>query len=465
MNTSSDPPQSEKDAERNRSVSEPVKAESSPPTRRVSSDSPLNRIEKERRASGNAVDIILVKGKDGYYYSTPWHVMFSWSSFKTNAQAGVGDKIDVYVNDRKLCYTMTLMEYGRCLFRPEESSNFVPPASTWERFPLVLDGEPNFVRFEHVRDSRSYIRVVECNLYVWDPEDFAIIADLDGTITIDDVGGHIRTLRLGQYDYIHEGSCEFFTKLQSLGARILYLTARPINWASMSRVHLKEARQGDYKLPQGPVITNSLGLAGALFVEVVHKNPHIFKAGVLKQVEEAMHEGGRTSKHPVFVAGFGNRPTDVVAYKEAGVDVNCIFLINPTSTMTHSGDNSPEYESYTDPRALMWLLPKLKYKIPLEHFRKIDELTAQEIERADEIEVRRIMLQQQQAQQAAAIVEAKAAAANDAKAADATDAKAADATDAKAADATDAKAAAATDAKAAAATDATAETVVDDTKA
>ncbi|KAF0753482.1 hypothetical protein AaE_005693, partial [Aphanomyces astaci] len=159
--------------------------------------------------------------------------------------------------------------YGRCTFTPDDADNLLPPISTWDRFPLVGDGQPNFVRFEHVRASRSYIRTVECNLYVWGPDDFAVIADLDGTITIDDVGGHIRTLRLGQYDYIHAGSCAFFSKLHAIGARIFYLTARPINWAGGSRMHLKEARQdSDQQLPPGPVVTNSLGLAGALFVEV-----------------------------------------------------------------------------------------------------------------------------------------------------------------------------------------------------
>ncbi|KAF0715798.1 Aste57867_3167 [Aphanomyces stellatus] len=375
--------------ERRRSVSSPL-----PPQRLASAS--LTRIEKERRVSGSAVDVILVKGKDGLYYSTPWHVMFAWSSFKTNAQAGVGDVVDVYVNDRRLPASMTLLEYGRCSFHPHEPENLLPPGAAWDRFPLLLDGQPNFVRFEHVRDTRTYIRTVECNLYVWAPDDFAIIADLDGTITIDDVGGHIRTMRLGQYDYIHDGSCAFFSKLHAIGARIFYLTARPINWAAGSRVHLKEARQGDDKLPPGPVITNSLGLAGALFVEVIHKNPNVFKAAVLKQVEDAMRLGGRESKFPVFVAGFGNRPTDIMAYKEAGVDAACAFLIDPTSTLTHSGEHSEAYRSYQDPRALMWLLPKIKYKVPLDHFRKIDELTAMEVERADEIEVMQIMQQQQQ---------------------------------------------------------------------
>ncbi|RHY94717.1 hypothetical protein DYB35_008218 [Aphanomyces astaci] len=213
--------------------------------------------------------------------------------------------------------------------------------------------------------------------YVWGPDDFAVIADLDGTITIDDVGGHIRTLRLGQYDYIHAGSCAFFSKLHAIGARIFYLTARPINWAGGSRMHLKEARQdSDQQLPPGP-------------------NPNVFKAGVLKQVTDAMKAAGRTSEFPVFVAGFGNRPTDIMAYTEAGVDPTCAFLIDPTSALTYAAEKSPTFASYTDPRALMWLLPKIKYKVPLAHFRQIDELTAKEVDRADELEVLLIMQQQQ----------------------------------------------------------------------
>ncbi|OQR99514.1 lipin [Thraustotheca clavata] len=326
--------------------------------------------EKEMRPTGNAIDVILIASEDGSFYSTEWHVMFGWSNFKSNVRAGVGDVIDIYVNDVKLNVSMKLLEYGRCTFDHQDNEYLPPTTINWSECHLKLDGTPNSVRFQHVRDSRTYTRVVECDLYVWQPNDFAVIVDLDGTITISDVEGHIRTLRLGQYDYMHMGSCDFFTKLQSIGARILYLTARPLNWAGGSRIHIREARQENIGLPLGPV---------------VHKNPHIFKTGVLKAIQDAMVRAGRTSPHPVFVAGFGNRPSDTLAYTDAGVPLNATFLIDPESKLQAPG--SEIFGSYCDPKALLWLLPKIKYKVPIDFVRQIDELTAKELDREEDIEL------------------------------------------------------------------------------
>ncbi|OQR81184.1 lipin-like protein [Achlya hypogyna] len=355
--------------------------------------------DKEMRPSGNAVDVILVQHGEAFV-SSEWHVMFGWSNFKSNVRAGVGDAIDIYVNDHRLNVTLKLLEYGRATFANADNEYLPPGSVDWSACSLRLDGRPNSVRFEHVRASRSYTRVIECDLYdsfssyivmmglhryVWQPDDFCVIADLDGTITISDVEGHIRTLRLGQYDFMHSGVCAFFTKLHDVGARILYLTARPLNWAGGSRVHLREARQDEVGLPPGPVITNSMGLTGALFTEVVHKNPHVFKAGILLSIKDAMLRAGRSVSYPVFVAGFGNRPTDTVAYTDVGVPKSTAFLIDPESKL--QADGSEIFASYTDPKALLWLLPKIKYNVPVEYVRKIDELTAKELDREEEIEL------------------------------------------------------------------------------
>ncbi|KDO27457.1 hypothetical protein SPRG_07046 [Saprolegnia parasitica CBS 223.65] len=368
--------------------------------------------DKEMRPTGNALDVILVQTLDDAdaFISTEWHVMFGWSTWKSNVRAGVGDAIDVYVNETRLNVSMKLLEYGRCTFNNIENEYLPPVGVDWAACKLKRDGSPNRVRFEHVRASRTYTRVIECDLYVWQPDDFAIIADLDGTITISDVEGHIRTLRLGQYDYMHVGVCAFLTKLHTIGARILYLTARPLNWAGGSRVHLKEARQDEIGLPPGPVITNSMGLTGALFTEVVNKNPHVFKAGVLLGIKDAMVRAGRRNDHPVFVAGFGNRPTDTVAYTDAGVPRNTSFLIDPESKLQAEG--SEAYASYTDPKALLWLLPRIKYKVPIEHVRRIDELTASELDRDEEMEMLRYIQRERQSllQEAAAAEQAHASA-------------------------------------------------------
>nr|CCA20916.1 lipinlike protein putative [Albugo laibachii Nc14] len=176
-----------------------------------------------------------------------------------------------------------------------------------------------------------------------------IVVDLDGTLTVSDVEGHIRTLRFGQYDFLQRGTCQFFTKLYELQMRVQYLTDRPLDWASASRNHLEDAIQLKHVLPPGPLITNSNGLTGALLTEVVNKNPHIFKRQVLQEIQLCLIHAGRVTEHPIFVAGFGNRSFDVLAYKDAGIELDMIFLIDSTSSIKCSDFTcvgSKVYESY-----------------------------------------------------------------------------------------------------------------------
>jgi hypothetical protein len=307
--------------------------------------------------------------------------MFSWSRFRSNGYTGVGDSVRVLVNGKELPTKMVLQERGRCVFT---TGGLTPPTTDLLQVELFED-RPNLVRFEHFQRATDSLRYVESRLHLWGPNESVVIADLDGTLTISDVEGHIRTLRLGQYDFLHAGACDFFTKLHELDLRILYLTARPIDWASASRTHLENAKQHAHRLPTGPLITNSNGLTGALMTEVVNKNPHVFKAQVLNEIQLTLIHAGRVVEHPVFVAGFGNRPTDVVAYEQVGVDPNLVFLIDPYSNLKAT-TNPRIFESYCDPNALLWMLPKLKHKVPLEKVQRIDDYTVRELVLAEERE-------------------------------------------------------------------------------
>ncbi|KAJ0395360.1 hypothetical protein P43SY_000940 [Pythium insidiosum] len=331
--------------------------------------------------SGNAVDIIAVRSTENLVFTTPWHVMFSWSRFRSNATTGVGDIVRVLVNGKELPTRMQLLERGRCFFT---TGGLTPPKTDFEQIELFED-HPNLVRFEHYQRSSDSVRYVESRLYLWGPNESIVVADLDGTLTISDVEGHIRTLRLGQYDFLHKGACDFFTKLHELNLRIVYLTARPLDWASASRTHLENAKQAIHSLPPGPLITNSNGLTGALLTEVVNKNPHVFKTQVMNEIQLTLIHAGRVVDNPVFVAGFGNRPTDVIAYEQVGVDPALIFLIDPYSCLKATTDPRI-YESYADPNAMLWLLPRLKHKVPFEKVSRIDDYTVRELVLAEDRE-------------------------------------------------------------------------------
>ncbi|OQS02075.1 lipin [Thraustotheca clavata] len=357
--------------------------ESLPNERSPAPTVPTYRSTEEFKKSGNAIDIILVRNENGTTMaSTPWHVAFSYSRFSSNN--GTGEAVDVLLNGQKLPLPMLLNDKGRCAFPsgedtpPEDIMQFINEIIPLKNPPLFVP-----VRFEHRKRYSSTVRFVECRMYLWGPDDSAVVADLDGTITISDIEGHIRTLRLGQYDFIHKGACGFYSKFQAIGLKILYLTARPIHWADASREHLDQAQQAPYRLPPGPLITNSSGYTGALIAEVINKNPNVFKENMLNTIQLACIHGGRRSSAPVFVAGFGNRPTDVLAYEAVGIDGASIFLIDPSSNLK-AVKGAQVFESYSDPQALLWLLPKIKLKVPLAMQEIIDRYIANEIVEAEE---------------------------------------------------------------------------------
>ncbi|GMF10441.1 unnamed protein product [Phytophthora lilii] len=333
------------------------------------------------KMAGNAVDIVAVKNMDEQYLTTSWHVSFSWSRFRSSYATGVGDMVRILVNGKEMPTKMELQERGRCTFLT--GGVMIPPGDLV--FADLSEEHPNHVRFEHYQKYTNTVRYVDAKLHLWGPNESVVVVDLDGTLTISDVEGHIRTLRLGQYDFLHAGACDFFTKLHELGMRIVYLTARPLDWASASRTHLENAVQQSIPLPPGVLITNSTGLTGALFTEVVNKTPHVFKIQVLNELQLTLIHAGRVTEHPVFVAGFGNRPTDIVAYEEVGMDPSRIFMLDPYSNLKAVSDPRL-YESYSDPNALLWLLPKLKHRVPIEKVGRIDDYTVRELVLAEDRE-------------------------------------------------------------------------------
>ncbi|KAF0690193.1 Aste57867_18384 [Aphanomyces stellatus] len=354
-----------------------------PPPAAVPAPSPV--MPDDFKKSGNAMDIVFARNESGTSVGcTPWHVAFSSSPFQASS---TGDKVDVFVNGAKLTTSMYLTDKGRCQFASGlEQPDDMTLAAVSSILPLDHPPLYALMRFEHRKPNQptSVVRVVECRLFVWGPDDAVVVADLDGTITKNDVEGHIRTLRLGQHDFVHAGVCDFYARLHQIGLRVLYLTARPINWADASREHLDNVTQGQARLPPGPLLTNSMGMTGALWTEVVHKNPNVFKASVLNSVQMACIAGGRVSPHPVFVAGFGNRPTDVQAYADVGIDRAAIFLIDPASNLRAVESNCPVFASYADPHALVYLLPRLKHKVPLAIDDALDAHEAYMLVAADE---------------------------------------------------------------------------------
>jgi phosphatidate phosphatase LPIN len=155
-----------------------------------------------------------------------------------------------------------------------------------------------------------------------------VISDVDGTITKSDIFGNVLPL-MGR-DWSHSGVTTLFSNVASNGYDVLYLTSRAIGQANVTREFLHSIRQGSYSLPLGPVIMSPDGLIHSFKREVIDRRPQDFKIPALRDVRNLFPD----DVNPFF-AGFGNRDTDLEAYKAVGVPEQKIFIINPKGDIMH----------------------------------------------------------------------------------------------------------------------------------
>jgi len=193
--------------------------------------------------------------------------------------------------------------------------------------------------------------VCRCHIYLWRHTDKVVISDIDGTITKSDVLGHILPV-IGR-DWAQSGVAQLFSKIRANGYHIMYLSARAIGQASMTKEYLESVRQGEVCLPDGPVFLNPDSLIHALKREVIDKNPEEFKIRCLMDIRRCFEGRNILGEQPVaerknpFFAGYGNRPNDALAYRAVGIPVSRIFTINPSGQLKQ--ELTPNFQtSYTE---------------------------------------------------------------------------------------------------------------------
>jgi phosphatidate phosphatase LPIN len=140
----------------------------------------------------------------------------------------------------------------------------------------------------------------KCFIYKWRWDDKIVISDIDGTITKSDVLGHI--LPIVGKDWAQSGVAQLFTKIKNNGYKLLYLSARAIGQARVTREYLKSIKQGDLSMPDGPLLLNPTSLISAFHREVIEKKPEEFKISCLSDIKALFSEGSQP-----FYAGYGNR--------------------------------------------------------------------------------------------------------------------------------------------------------------
>nr|QYV43132.1 lipid metabolism-related protein [Colaphellus bowringi] len=168
----------------------------------------------------------------------------------------------------------------------------------------------------------------QCHLYKWKWDDKIVISDIDGTITKSDVLGHI--LPIVGKDWAQTGVAQLFNKIKDNGYKLLYLSARAIGQARITRDYLKSIRQGDLTMPDGPILLNPTSLITAFHREVIEKKPEQFKISCMSDIKALFPPDSNP-----FYAGYGNRINDVWAYRAVGIPIVRIFTINPKGELKH----------------------------------------------------------------------------------------------------------------------------------
>lgn len=168
----------------------------------------------------------------------------------------------------------------------------------------------------------------KCHIYLWNYKAKIVVSDIDGTITKSDVLGHLLPI-LGK-DWAQSGVAQLFTKIKNNGYNFLYLSARAIGQARITRDYLRSVKQGDLSLPDGPLLLNPTSLVQAFHREVIEKKPEEFKISCLRDIQ-ALYPSDRNP----FYSGYGNKINDVWAYRAVGIPISRIFTINHRGELKH----------------------------------------------------------------------------------------------------------------------------------
>lgn len=163
---------------------------------------------------------------------------------------------------------------------------------------------------------------VDAHIYLWKWNARIVISDVDGTITKSDVLGQVMPL-VGK-DWTQSGVARLFCAIKENGYQLLFLSARAIVQAYLTRSFLLNLKQDGKALPSGPVVISPDGLFPSLFREVIRRAPHEFKIACLEDIRALF-----PSDYNPFYAGFGNRDTDELSYRKIGIPKGKIFIINP----------------------------------------------------------------------------------------------------------------------------------------
>ena len=162
---------------------------------------------------------------------------------------------------------------------------------------------------------------INSNIYLWNYSDKIVISDFDGTVTRSDVIGQI-----GVYfglDWTHKYIAKLYSHIVNNGYKMLYVTARTMYMQTSTKNSLNNIKQDGFSMPIGPMMMNESGYVDAIKTEIIDKVPQEFKIECLLNLLKLFPNDVEP-----FYAGFGNKPSDKLAYEKIGIDPGKIYIIN-----------------------------------------------------------------------------------------------------------------------------------------
>jgi len=186
---------------------------------------------------------------------------------------------------------------------------------------------------------------VQGTISLWEKDAKIVVSDVDGTITRSDVMGQLAPM-VGK-DWSHTAVTKLFTRVQRNGFHMLYLTARAIGQADITRAYLfgmADNFDTGSALPCGPLFLSPDRLFTSFKREVIDRTPYIFKIAALRDIRSLF-----PSSYNPFYAGFGNRDTDHQAYTQIGIPEGKVFIINSNGVVHHvNSAYATSYDSMAD---------------------------------------------------------------------------------------------------------------------
>lgn len=277
----------------------------------------------------SAMDVIVTKDSEGYYWCSPFYVLFT-SNLKFFRQTCV-ESVLVEVNGREIQDIQMLKDLnGEVFFIDEESAgannHLKTPTQEYLKSMNLSKGE-NTIKFS----TSTTHQVAHAKIFLWDTNVKIVVTDVDGTITRSDMRGHLYS-RFG-YKWHHNSVSDCFSKVYGLGYKIIYLTARSMTMEAVTRKYISELG-----LPAGPILLSPKTLVGAFTSEVITRDAKFGKIEHLTNIVKLFPN----CENPI-VAGFGNNENDEWAYSYSGVPRSHIFIVNKKSEIqVSSGRTSYE---------------------------------------------------------------------------------------------------------------------------